>query len=85
MLYSYVTLPITSREEYNMLWVFKNKILRRIIGPKGDESSEWRRFNKEELHSFCPSSNIFRVNKCERLRWAGHVTIKEKGRSYFFF
>jgi hypothetical protein len=31
--------------------VFKNRVLRRIFGPKRDEATgEWRRLFKEELH-----------------------------------
>ena len=39
--------------------------------------------HNEELHSLCRSSNIVRVNKSRRLRWAGHVARMEKGRSAF--
>jgi hypothetical protein len=40
------TWPLTLREEY-ILWVFENRVLRRIFGPKRDEvTGEWRKFNK---------------------------------------
>jgi hypothetical protein len=32
--------------------VFKNRVLRKIFGPKGDEvMEEWRRMHCEELHA----------------------------------
>ena len=37
----------------------------------------------EELHSLYRSSNIVRVIKSRRLRWAGHVANMEEGRSTF--
>jgi hypothetical protein len=39
------------REECR-LRVFKNKVLRRIFGPKRDEvTGEWRRFHNKELYA----------------------------------
>ena len=37
----------------------------------------------EELHSLYRSSNIVRVIKSRKLRWAGHVARMEEGRSAF--
>ena len=31
-------------------YLFENRILRRVFGPKRDENGEWRRFHNEELH-----------------------------------
>ena len=39
--------------------------------------------HNEELHSLYRSPNIVRVIKSRRLRWAGHVTRMEQGRSAF--
>ena len=58
-------------------------ILRRTFGPKRDENREWRRLPNEELHSLYSSSNIVRVIKSRRLRWAGHVVRMKEGRSVF--
>ena len=45
-------------------WIFENRILRRIFGPKRNENGEWRRLHNEELHSFFyRSPNIVRVIK----------------------
>ena len=53
----------------------------RDIVPKRD--GEWRRLHNGEVHSLYRSSNIVRVIKSRRLRWAGHVARREEGRSAF--
>jgi hypothetical protein len=54
--------------------VFKNRVLRRIFGPKRDEvTGEWRKLHSEELHILYSSPNIIRQIKSRRMRWAGHV------------
>ena len=60
-----------------------NRILRRIFGPKRDESGEWRRPHNEQLHSLYRSPNIVRVIKSRRLRWTEHVARMEESRSAF--
>ena len=72
VLYGCETWSLTLKEEYR-LRVFKNRILRRIFGPKWDENGEWRRLHNGELHSLHCLFNIVRVIKFRRLRWAGHV------------
>ena len=52
----------------------ENKVLRRIFGPRRDEvTGEWKRLHNEELNDLYCSSNIVRVIKSRRMRWAGHV------------
>ena len=46
-------------------------------------NGEWRRFHSEELHILYCSSDIVRVIKSRRLRWAGHVARIEEGRTAF--
>ena len=61
------------REE-RKLRVFENMVLRRIFGPRRDKvTEEWRRLHNEELNDLYSSSNIVRVIKSRRMRWAGHV------------
>jgi hypothetical protein len=51
------------REECR-LRVFKNRALRRIIGPKRDEViAEWRKLHNEELKDLYSSPNIIQVIK----------------------
>ena len=45
------------------------------------DPGEWRRLYNEELHSLYRSTNIVRVIKSKRLRWAGHVARKEEDKS----
>jgi hypothetical protein len=64
--------------------VFENRARRRIFGPKSDEGTgEWRRLHNEELNDLSSSSNIIRVIKSRRMRWAGHVTRMREKRGAF--
>ena len=72
---------LTLREE-SRLRVFENRILRRIFGPKREgmgsgEGSTMRNF------IICSSPNIVKVTRTKILRWSGHVTRMEEGRSAF--
>ena len=54
--------------------VFENMVFRRIFGPRRNEvTGEWRRLHKEELNDLYCSTNIVRMIKSRRMRWAGHV------------
>jgi hypothetical protein len=60
--------------EERRLRVFENRVLRRIFGPERNEvAGEWRRLHNKELYALYSSTNIIRVIKLKRLRWAGHV------------
>jgi hypothetical protein len=48
-------------------------VLRRIFGPIMEEDGSWRKLHNDELHSLHSSSNILRVIKSRRMRWAVHV------------
>jgi hypothetical protein len=55
--------------------MLENTVLRRIFGPKRDETiGDWRRLHNEELNDLYSSQNIIRVIRSRRMRWAGHVT-----------
>jgi hypothetical protein len=71
VLYGCETWSLTLREEYR-LRVFKNRVLRRISGPKRDEvTGNWRKLHSEELRNLYYSPNIIRMIKSRRMRWAG--------------
>jgi hypothetical protein len=56
------------------VYVFENKVLRRIFGLKRDEvTGEWRRLHNKELYALYSSPGMIRVIKSRRLRWAGYV------------
>ena len=73
VLYGFETWSLTLREE-RKLRAFENMVLRRIFGTKRYEvTGKWRRVHNEELNDLYCSSNIMRVIKSRRMRWAGHV------------
>ena len=54
--------------------MFENMVLRRIFGHRRDEvTGDWRRLHNEDINVLYSSTNIVRVIKSRRMRWAGHV------------
>ena len=63
VLYGCETWSLTLREE-RRLWVFENRMLRRVFGPKRDKvTGEWRKLHDEELRDLNSLLNIVRVVK----------------------
>ena len=63
VLYGCETWSLTLREECR-LWVFENRVSRRVFGPKREEvTGEWRKLHKEELKDLYSLPNIVRVVK----------------------
>jgi hypothetical protein len=58
-------------------WVFGNRVLRKVCGPKRDNvEGDWRKFHIEDLHDLhdlCSSPGIFQMIKSRKMRWAGRV------------
>jgi hypothetical protein len=73
VLYRYETWSLTLRGEHR-LWVFENRVLRRIFEPKKDEvAGRWRRLHNEELRDLYSSTSMNRMIKSRKMRQAGHV------------
>ena len=73
VLYGFETWSVTLSEEYR-LRVFKNRMLRRILGPKRNKvTGEQRRLHNQQLYGLYCSPNIIQVIKSRRKRWVGHV------------
>jgi hypothetical protein len=83
VLYGCETQSLTLREEQT-LRVFKNRVLRRIFGPKRDEvTEEWIRLHNNECNDLYSSPNIIRVIKSRRMRWAGYVARMGEGKGAY--
>jgi hypothetical protein len=73
VLYGHETWSLTLREEHR-LRVFKNRVLRRIFGPKRDEvPREWKKFLSGELHNLHSLPDIIRHIKSRKMMWLEHV------------
>jgi hypothetical protein len=60
-------LSLTSREEHRMS-VFENMLLRKILGPNGEEVTEdGRKLHSNELRDLYSSPNIIRVIKWRKI------------------
>ena len=64
--------------------MLENRVLRRIFGPKRDDvRGEWRRLHNEELNDLYSSTNIVRVIKSRRTKWAGHIVCIGESRGVY--
>ena len=53
---------------------FENRVLRGMFGTERDKiTGEWRKLHNEEINDLYCSPNIFRIIKCRKMRWEGHV------------
>jgi hypothetical protein len=59
--------------------VFENRVLRRMFEPKRDEETGgWKKLHNEELHNLYFSTDIIRMIKSSRMKWAGHLARMEE-------
>ena len=59
---------LTLREQQRLMG-FKNRVLRKIFGPKSqDITGDWRQLHSEELHNLYSMTNIIWVNKSMRMK-----------------
>jgi hypothetical protein len=72
VLYGCETWSLILRKKHK-LWVFENRMLRRIFGLKRDEvMGEWRKLHNKVLRDLYSLPSTIRIIKSRR-RWAGHV------------
>jgi hypothetical protein len=54
--------------------VFKNRVLRKIIGPTCELVTViWRKLHRVELNNLYSLPNVFWIFKRRRMRWVGYV------------
>jgi hypothetical protein len=64
--------------------VFENRVLRGILGRKGDqETGDWKKLHNGELRNLYSSPDIVGQIKSRRMRWAGHVARMGEGRNVY--
>jgi hypothetical protein len=65
---------LTLKKKFRLRY-FKNRVLRRIFGPKRDQvAGEWRKLHNQELNDlYCSPNIIIRVIKSRRMKSAGQV------------
>jgi hypothetical protein len=80
VLYGCDTWSLALREEHR-LGAFKNRVLRRMFGPKRHEvMGQCRKLYNGELHNLHSSPDIIRQIKSSRMRWLGHVALMGEGK-----
>jgi hypothetical protein len=73
ILYGCKIWSLTIREEQTQK-AFQNRVLRRILATRRDETIDgWRKLHNEELHNLYSSTYIMTIIKSKRMRWAGHA------------
>ena len=78
VLYGCETWLLTMKEE-RRLWVFENRVLKRIFVPKMDKvTGELRKLHNEELNDLYCSPNIVWLIKSGRMRWVGNIARMEE-------
>ena len=69
----------TLREKHR-LWVFENRVQRRMLGAEREKvTGERRRLNNEELHDLYSSPNFLQVAKSTQMRQVGHMAHMRRG------
>jgi hypothetical protein len=58
-------------------------MLKELFGSKREEDGSWRKLHNYALHRLYSSTNIFRMIRSRRMRWAGHVVRMGEGRSVY--
>ena len=71
----YICMGVEHLREEHKLWVFENRVPRKIFGGKCDDrTGEWRKMHNEMLCDVYSSPNCIRLIKPSRMRWAGNIS-----------
>jgi len=83
VLYGFETWSVTLSEEYR-LRVFKNRMLRRIVGPKRDKvTGEQRKLHSQQFYDLYCSPSIIQVIKSRKMSRVGQVVhVRERRGAY---
>jgi hypothetical protein len=66
--------PVFTLRKEHILRLFNKRVLRKILGSKGDKTiRDWRRLHSDELHDLYRSPGVARLIKSRSVRWVRHV------------
>ena len=83
VLYGRETWSFLLREEQRVR-VFENRLPREKLEHNRNEvTGDWRKLHNEEHHELQSLSNIHRVSKLRRMKWAGHVARMDKNTNVY--
>jgi hypothetical protein len=72
VLYGCETWYLTLTKEHG-LKMFKNRVLRKVLGPRRDElTRDWRKLHNEDRHKSYSSTSIIRIKKRKAIPITGH-------------
>jgi hypothetical protein len=68
---------LASKRDIEIVLLFTYQLMKSVAPKRDGVSVEWRRLHNEEFYDLLFTQNIIRVTKSGRLRWVGHVDVRE--------